>query len=287
MRYLAYGYALFFIGWSAFEFHDLRRSRYPRWLLGVEVVSKILMFAGMALYFIQRGVAEELRSFWSVGVFPIVGVEVMLRVFAIRHEEQDLEFSAAGNRRIQHFALVATGFVLGPAAYMNLRFAYPEIPWSACAVLIVAVAIGFGLAFCWPRLSGCFKSISERNMVNWLEANKQFGRSPDEIELLDNSLQKWPGFEEEKPCQLFRVRYGQDWYIGLTGPATHCLATPMSKDIPLSEIYELYRDWFADHAFRLIIREAAKDCPEDFRELVEDALKENTLPKGNSGSNEV
>lgn len=169
MRYLAFAYAIFFIGWSVFELRDLQRSRYPRWLLGIEVVSKLLMVTGMLLYFVQHGVAGQLHSVWETAIFPIVGLEVMLRVLAIRNDEQDLALSSVGNRRAGQFGLGMTAFVVGPAAYMGFRFAYQEASPSTFVLLVIAAAVGFGLAYRWPKLSGCFRSISERNMVEWLE----------------------------------------------------------------------------------------------------------------------
>ena len=281
MRYLAYGYALFFIGWSVFELRDLRRLRYPRWLLGIEVSSKLLLVAGMLLNFIEHGVVGPLQSSWRMAIFPIVGLEFMLRVLAIRNEEQDLELSASANRLVEQVTVPLTGLIIGPAAYMGFRFAYPEGSSSAFAVLMVAVAIGFGLAFCWPRLSGCFKSTSERKMVEWLESSEPFRRPPDEIELFDNSMQQWPGFEKEIRCQLFRIRYGEHWYVGLTGPATQCLTMPAVRDSSAADVYEAYKEWFADHVSRMLLREAAQDFPEDFRKIVEEALIEGAVPKDN------
>jgi hypothetical protein len=272
MHYLAYIYAVFFVGRAAFEFRDLCRSGYPRWLLGIEVLSKVLVFAGITFYITRGGTDGQARLLWSYAIVPIIGLEVMLRIFAIRHEEQDLDLSEATNRATDKVAVAITALVLCPAAYMGFRFAYPEPSGLACAVLGVAVAVGFGLAFCWPKLAGCFKSVSERKIAEWLRSNAPFNRSPDEIELLDNSMQGWPGFEESVRCQLFRIRYGDDLYVGLTGPATHCLATPITKDCSISERYDAYRSWFADYASRLLLLRAAKNFPEDFQQLVRDAL---------------
>jgi hypothetical protein len=274
MRYLAIAYVLFFIGWSLLELRDLRRSRYPQWLLAVEAVSKLLLIGGILLHLAEHGVAEQFRAAWGTAIFLIVGLESMLRVVAIRHDEDDLELSPADNHRAKQIALGLTCLVVGPAAYMGFRFAYPDTSWTVVALLFVAAVIGFGLAFCWPRMLGCFKSVSERNMVEWLESRAEFGAPPDEIALLDNSKQTWPGFEGEIRCQLFRIRFGQDWYIGLTGPATHCLPAPTGSEYSVSVLYERYRDWFADHVSRSLIRQAAKGLPDDFREIVEDALAE-------------
>lgn len=278
MHYLAYVYAILFVAWCVWELSDLRRSRYPWWLLIIEGIWKVLLCALITLYITRQGAVEQDYSFLRVAVFLIVGFEVMLRVLALRHEELDLDLSESNNRLAVRIALVITGLFLVPAVYITVRFAWPEPSPTPWIWLAVAVTSGFALAYCWPKLPGVFPSSGHREMVKWLESNGPYHRSPDQIELLDNSAQEWPMFEEKIQCQLFRIRYNQEWYVGFVGPATHCFSTPVPEGRSLSEIYQAYMEWFADHASRALIMDAVRDMPDDFRKLVHEAVSDNQPP---------
>lgn len=286
MRYLAYGYVFFFVGLAVFDVVELRRSRYPGWVLGISAASKFILLAGMGFYLLPDAVVGA-QSFWAALVFPNVALEVALQVYGIWHEEEDFELSPADKRGNLQFALGLLICILGPAIYMNLRFAFPTLIPISWAGVILAVIVGCALAVWLPRAKTCFRSISERNLVTWLEANEDLARRPDLLELVDNSRQKWPGFEEEKQCQLFRIRYGQRCFIGLTGPTTHCLDISVDAEILPAEAYDRFRAWFADDLARKIILDVAKGYTGEFRKIVEDTLTIDPPQGGESDSGAI
>lgn len=91
---------------------------------------------------------------------------------------------------------------------------------------------------------------AEGELAAWLALPKQFGLAPQEIELVDELRQHWPGFEEPVDCYLFSYEYqlrGLGWSgIGIVGPLTHSLRIDL-EDFPPSDIYALYAGWQAEH----------------------------------------
>ncbi|MBX3415706.1 MAG: HEAT repeat domain-containing protein [Pirellulales bacterium] len=87
-------------------------------------------------------------------------------------------------------------------------------------------------------------------LTAWLALPKQFGLPPQEIELVDETRQHWPGYEEPIDCFLFSYEYrlpGGGWSgLGIAGPLTLSLSVDL-EDFPPSDIYDLYAGWQAEH----------------------------------------
>jgi hypothetical protein len=91
---------------------------------------------------------------------------------------------------------------------------------------------------------------AEGELAAWLALPKQYGLAPQEIELVDELRQYWPGYEDPVDCFLFSYEYrlpGGGWSgIGVVGPLTQSLRIDL-EDFPPSDIYALYAGWQAEH----------------------------------------
>lgn len=92
-------------------------------------------------------------------------------------------------------------------------------------------------------------------MINWLCFPTEYGRPPDEIQLIDDRYRDWPGESGPIRCQLFRFRYGNDWNIGITGPLTFALGDQDLDGKSPDEVYSVYEKWFSNEDIAGLIRE--------------------------------
>ncbi|MBS0209947.1 MAG: HEAT repeat domain-containing protein [Planctomycetes bacterium] len=91
---------------------------------------------------------------------------------------------------------------------------------------------------------------AEAALVAWLSQPTQFGAAPSSLELIDESRQPWPGFDEPVDCFLFDVEYraGEKSFtaIALAGPASDIVTADL-EDLPPSDIFALYAGRNAEH----------------------------------------
>lgn len=92
---------------------------------------------------------------------------------------------------------------------------------------------------------------AEGELALWLAEPTQFGWPPTAIELVDETRQYWPGFDELQPCYLFRYRYPLQQTeltgIGIAGPLVHAISSCDLSDLPPADIYAVYAGWHAEH----------------------------------------
>jgi hypothetical protein len=98
-----------------------------------------------------------------------------------------------------------------------------------------------------------FKSPTARaagRLAAWLSEPNQYGFAPTDIELLDESRQPWPGFDQPVECFLFRYDYdlpnGTLQGVGLVGPVTWAFAVDPTEISP-ADLYSLFAGWQAEH----------------------------------------
>ncbi|MEX0867713.1 MAG: HEAT repeat domain-containing protein, partial [Pirellulales bacterium] len=92
---------------------------------------------------------------------------------------------------------------------------------------------------------------AEGELALWLAEPTQFGWPPAEMELLDETTQYWPGFDQPQPCYLFRFTYrlreNELNGVGIAGPLVYAVSVDLA-DLPPADIYALYAGWQAEHA---------------------------------------
>lgn len=274
LTFLSYTYALLYLGWSVIEVRDLRRSRYPIWLVLFESASKLFLLIGIVIT-LAGGSSPLLPHWWFPLLLLVVAVEVCLRTLAFRNEERDLDLPEGVNTFTHALAFTFGLAFVAPAVIMNYHAARREITLPIVGIFIIPAALGILVGGLSPKLRSVFSSSNEREMFQWLKSSSEFSSAPDKIEYLDSRKQRWPGTDIPEECHLFRVWFGDKSYIGLNGPTCYCLPEPMPDDIDLEHVYEMYRDWYADKLSRQMIKHAAKDLPEDFRAIVDGALDES------------
>jgi hypothetical protein len=96
---------------------------------------------------------------------------------------------------------------------------------------------------------------AESELVVWLAEPTQFGIPPTQIELVDERRQRWPGYNGEVDCFLFRFAYhmrlddGQERTysnVGIAGPLAHAFTADLA-DLPPDDIYAAFAGWQAVH----------------------------------------
>lgn len=96
---------------------------------------------------------------------------------------------------------------------------------------------------------------AEAELVVWLAEPTQFGVPPTQIELVDERRQRWPGYDAEVACFLFRFAYRvtlddgrQRSYsnVGIAGPLAHAFTADLA-DLPPDDIYAAFAGWQAEH----------------------------------------
>ena len=91
---------------------------------------------------------------------------------------------------------------------------------------------------------------AEGVIAQWLAAPLQFGIAPQELALVDERTQYWPGFEAPVACFLFHYGYatpqGEFRGIGIVGPLVQATAADFD-DLPPEDIYALFAGYHAEH----------------------------------------
>ncbi len=93
-------------------------------------------------------------------------------------------------------------------------------------------------------------AIAEAELALWLAQPQQLGLPPQNIEVVDQRMLYWPGYDERQSCFLFRYQYqlpqGEWSNIGMAGPLVHSFAADLA-DLPVSDIYAAFAGWHAEH----------------------------------------
>lgn len=91
---------------------------------------------------------------------------------------------------------------------------------------------------------------AEAELALWLAEPTQMGIPPARLELVDERLLYWPGFNDPVACYLFRFLYpfrkGTYSNIGIAGPLTHAFSADL-EDLPPNDIYAAFAGWHAKH----------------------------------------
>ncbi len=165
---------------------------------------------------------------WTVGLMgykPAAGALAAL----LDHEDGQLPVEAAQ-------ALVRLGDPRGTAAISKLC-ADPRRRWRA-----IAYVKEMDRADLVPPELRTPLVEAEDSLRQWLEHPNEYGKPPDEVELLDSSRRRWPG-KGIVDCWLFRYRYGEEWDVGMAGPVTFALMGDKLADKPIVQIYGAYEAW--------------------------------------------
>ncbi|RZJ71748.1 hypothetical protein [Flavobacterium sp.] len=81
-----------------------------------------------------------------------------------------------------------------------------------------------------------------QQMVDWVSHPLEFGRAPDTVRLLDQKELFWIT-QHIETCYLVEFTFGDDYYIGFTGPITWCFLAIDFKKLTFRELYERYAGW--------------------------------------------
>lgn len=91
---------------------------------------------------------------------------------------------------------------------------------------------------------------SASQLALWLAAPGQMGVAPTTLELVHQSSLRWPGYDHEVDCYLYRFEYrfaGQSYSnIGIVGPLTHAFACNLEHLTPL-EVLAAFAGWATEH----------------------------------------
>jgi hypothetical protein len=91
---------------------------------------------------------------------------------------------------------------------------------------------------------------AEGEIASWLAEPAQIGLAPQQLELIDQRNQAWPGYSQTVNCYLFRFEYhlprGTFRSVGIVGPVVHAFSTDLSG-LPTEDIYAIYAGWHAEH----------------------------------------
>ena len=96
-----------------------------------------------------------------------------------------------------------------------------------------------------------WKAITDpAEMCQWLEHPMEFGRPPNEIELIDSRELFWPPTDDRRRLFVFKYRYApreadeeEDIGHGLVGSVTFALFGEASADLTPLEVYGLHCAW--------------------------------------------
>lgn len=86
-------------------------------------------------------------------------------------------------------------------------------------------------------------------MCQWLSNPHEFGRPPDEIELIDSRVLYWPPTNDLRQVWLFAYEYeaetehDEDHGVGMVGSVTCSLVGETTADLPASDVYALHCCW--------------------------------------------
>jgi len=124
--------------------------------------------------------------------------------------------------------------------------------------------------------------LATAELCDWLAHPQEYGRPPDEIELLDHREMYWPPTNDWRPLWLFRYVYRahagepESDGVGMTGSITFSLIDETSPGMPPDDIYALHCCWEMEvnedpraptersvEAGRALIDAAQKDDVED------------------------
>lgn len=116
------------------------------------------------------------------------------------------------------------------------------------------------------------EALAEAEIVVHLAEPTQFGLPPTQCELLDQTTQFWPGYDNPIECFLFHYTYraggSQFANVGIVGPLTRSVVTDLT-DLPPPDIYAFYAGWQTEHEDirEVSATEAERAFPADLSKL--------------------
>ena len=271
MRYLLLLFVPIYL-WHAYgEVSTWRSRQAPLWALIVMTISKVLLTLGM-LAFVFVPTPPSLRD----QAFRITSVCIYFEFYFALRSSPPKAVSIAGKFVDDAILIVLILLLSGTAGFFTRLLTTP--PGRSILQILFILGIAYLVARFWP---GSRRSVPEPvaagdlpaiHLLKWILASPDFARVPDEIVLADQRTQIWPG-HDEVPTSLYRVRFGDLWYVALAEPVCHCFAKPIGADVPIEKIYDDYKEWYADAVSKRLILKAAGDLGDKrFESLVKKAL---------------
>lgn len=119
-----------------------------------------------------------------------------------------------------------------------------------CRLRVLAYAEELGLLDRVAAEHQTLAARAEAELALWLAQPSQVGIPPEQLELVDERSQYWPGYDDPVECYLFRFTYsfanGQYSNIGIAGPLTHAFSADLG-DLGPDDIYAAFAGWDAQH----------------------------------------
>ncbi len=163
---------------------------------------------------------------------------------AVGKLNQALELS---HRRIQ--AEAAAALVRLKQSHGRERLlALAADPSTRLRVLTYAEELGFADAI--DEKYSVPAARAESELAIWLAQPENFGIPPTQMELVDDRLLYWPGYEAPQQAYLYRYTYSfRDQSlsnIGIAGPLVHAFHADLGN-LPTDDIYAIFAGWHVEH----------------------------------------
>lgn len=197
---------------------------------------------GMAFLFVPAlAPAREWLQYLFFGALFLEGFE-----YTRDYQDKpfDLDLSDTQNHVVNLITVLTGAAVELPAILITFFHLWPERSAALYLGAIAAVCLGIVIA---TRLRPASRGQGPvQEMDDWLASPLEFGRRPDEIRLIDERRQHWPGIDALIPTALVAFRYDEEWNVGLVGPATFAfVGKQLSPDDP-ERAYTEYRAWYEE-----------------------------------------
>ena len=280
---------------------------FPRILDGIAHASVAAMILDLANHLTRRGqLAEHPGKARSAALIALYG-QIVERLHLLESKPMTDETVSQGKRQFDEscallIALTNTLRLIGDEAaigklYQVLDLGHRRLRTEAAAALahfgqesgieellkMTAHSVVRNLAVAYLDELGLRSRVedqylsstsqAESDLASWLAEPMQFGAAPQTIQLVDQALQNWPGFDEPTKCYLFEYSYamptGPLRNIGIAGPVVYSLMCDM-RDFPPADIYAAYAGWQAEH--EEIIETPAEHLSAEQQQWVETAV---------------
>jgi hypothetical protein len=278
MRYLLLLFLPIYL-WHAFgEIRAWHRREAPTWAMVVMTIAKVFLTLGMVGFIFGFSPAPLGDLF-----FRITSVCIYFEFFFAFRSSPPKSTSLIGKIFDEVILGVLILLISGtPAFFTRLLTTKPE---RTILHILFFLLIAYLVARFWPSSRRpAPEPISETanpkvDLAVWLLTSPPFQRAPDEIVLADRRTQSWPGLDEVQ-TSLYRVRFGEQWYVALAEPKCHCFAKPIRPDASIEKIYDAYKEWYADDVSKCMMLKAAGNLGnEHFESLVNEALAKQPSDK--------
>jgi hypothetical protein len=217
----------------------------------IPLTTSTLWILSMASIFVPAlAAAREWLQYLFFGALFLEGFEYVRDYQA---ESPDADLSAEQNRIVNIVSLLAATVAELPAILITLFHLWPDRSAALYLGSVAAVLLGVVLAI-RSRPVSAFEPNAIREMKDWLSSPLELGRHPDEIRLIDERRQSWPGLEKPVRTALVAFRYDEEWNVGLVGPITFAFAGKQLSPEDPEKAYEEYRAWYRKQRIRSLER---------------------------------